>query len=314
MEYDVPVLFIVFKRHYTAIKVFERLRQIKPKKLYVAADGPRSKEEAAMCEQTRSIVKLIDWECDVHLRFRDKNLGCKYAPYDSITWFFEHEEEGVILEDDCVPDPTFFPFVSEMLQRYRNDHRVSMIAGHSEVSVPLSTSYVFSRFRACWGWATWKRAWKYMDLELVNYDYRKEVAPLMVYDQHRKAHWLTALDLIDQNKVAAWDWPWYFSQAVQSQLCIFPCKNLIANIGFGEDGTHCLGEAPAEAITSYALEFPLVHPKTMIVDWTFEKEFEKGLNMGVNLQDGDRKKRKNVFVSVAKELRRFVRRFKRRWE
>lgn len=82
-----PVLFIVFKRHYTAIKVFERLRQIKPKKLYVAADGPRSKEEAAMCEQTRSIVKLIDWECDVHLRFRDKNLGCKYAPYDSITWF-----------------------------------------------------------------------------------------------------------------------------------------------------------------------------------------------------------------------------------
>lgn len=123
---------------------------------------------------------------------------------------FKHEEEGIILEDDCVPDLTFFPFVREMLVKYRNDNRVSMIAGHSEVSIPLSTSYVFSRFRACWGWATWKRAWCNIDIELENYDYRKEVVPLMVYDQRRGAHWLTALDLIDQNKVNAWDWPWYF--------------------------------------------------------------------------------------------------------
>lgn len=229
-----------------------------------------------MCDKTRDIIKQVDWDCELHLMYRDENLGCKYGPYESISWFFKHEEEGIILEDDCVPDLTFFPFVREMLVKYRNDNRVSMIAGHSEVSIPLSTSYVFSRFRACWGWATWKRAWCNIDIELENYDYRKEVVPLMVYDQRRGAHWLTALDLIDQNKVNAWDWPWYFSQAAQSQLCIFPSKNLVANIGFGEDGTHCLGEPPAEAITSYSLSFPLVHPKTVIVNWLFEKEFERG--------------------------------------
>ena len=214
MEYDVPVLFIIFKRHYTAIKVFERIKEIKPKKLYVAADGPRDLQEKEMCDKTRDIIKQVDWNCELHLMYRDENIGCKYGPYESISWFFNHEEEGVILEDDCVPDLTFFPFVREMLVKYRNDNRISMIAGHSEVSIPLSTSYVVSRFRACWGWATWKRAWCNIDIELENYDYRKEVVPLMVYDQRRGAHWLTALDLIDQNKVNAWDWPWYFSQAI----------------------------------------------------------------------------------------------------
>jgi len=306
MEYDVPVLFIIFKRHYTAIKVFERIKEIKPKKLYVAADGPRDLQEKEMCDKTRDIIKQVDWNCELHLMYRDENIGCKYGPYESISWFFNHEEEGVILEADL----TFFPFVREMLVKYRNDNRISMIAGHSEVSIPLSTSYVFSRFRACWGWATWKRAWCNIDIELENYDYRKEVVPLMVYDQRRGAHWLTALDLIDQNKVNAWDWPWYFSQATQSQLCIFPSKNLIANIGFGEDGTHCLGEPPAEAITSYSLDFPLVHPKTVIVNWQFEKEFEKGLTMGVILEDIPVRKKKNIFVSIVKELKRFIRRLR----
>ena len=297
MEYDVPVLFIIFKRHYTAIKVFERIKEIKPKKLYVAADGPRDLQEKEMCDKTRDIIKQVDWNCELHLMYRDENIGCKYGPYESISWFFN-------------PDLTFFPFVREMLVKYRNDNRISMIAGHSEVSIPLSTSYVFSRFRACWGWATWKRAWCNIDIELENYDYRKEVVPLMVYDQRRGAHWLTALDLIDQNKVNAWDWPWYFSQATQSQLCIFPSKNLIANIGFGEDGTHCLGEPPAEAITSYSLDFPLVHPKTVIVNWQFEKEFEKGLTMGVILEDIPVRKKKNIFVSIVKELKRFIRRLR----
>lgn len=310
MKYDVPILFIIFKRYYTAIKVFERIKEVKPKKLYVAADGPRDLQEKEMCDKTRDIIKQVDWNCELHLMYRDENIGCKYGPYESISWFFNHEEEGVILEDDCVPDLTFFPFVREMLVKYRNDNRISMIAGHSEVSIPLSTSYVFSRFRACWGWATWKRAWCNIDIELENYDYRKEVVPLMVYDQRRGAHWLTALDLIDQNKVNAWDWPWYFSQATQSQLCIFPSKNLIANIGFGEDGTHCLGEPPAEAITSYSLDFPLVHPKTVIVNWQFEKEFEKGLTMGVILGDIPVRKKKNIFVSIVKELKRFIRRLR----
>lgn len=308
IEFNIPILFIIFKRDYTAIEVFKKIREIKPKKLYVAADGPRDSQEKIRCDKTRKIINQVDWECELYCMFRDENLGCKYGPYTSISWFFEHEEEGIILEDDCVPDLTFFSFAKEMLEKYRYDGRVGMIAGHSEVSIPLKTSYIFSRFKACWGWATWKRAWKYMDIELQTYDYRNEVAPLMVYDQQRVVHWHTALDLIAQDKVSAWDWPWYFSLASQSQLCIFPCKNLISNIGFGDEGTHCLGEAPIEAIVSYSLTYPLVEPKTVVVDWEFEKEFERGLTMGMVSPVVYVKKKRNIFVSIAKELRRFVRR------
>lgn len=307
MSYNVPVLFIIFKRYDTTVKVFERIREAKPKKLYVAADGPRNAGEKEMCDKTRSVISLVDWDCEVLTLFRDDNIGCKYMPYESISWFLEHEAEGVILEDDCVPDPSFFPFMEQMLERYRDDSRIGMIAGHSDVSIPLPTSYVFSRFKACWGWATWRRAWQFMDLELENYDYRKEVAPLMVYEPGRVAHWLTALDLIDQHKVNAWDWPWYFSQAAQNLLCVFPSRSLVSNIGFGEDGTHCLGEAPPEALASFPMEFPLVHPRTVIVNYEFEKEWEKGLCMGQ--QPASRKRSlpsriAKVFREAGRKIRR----------
>lgn len=310
MAYNVPILFIIFKRDYTAARVFEKIREIKPCKLYVSADGPRNESERLACDQTRALIQQVDWGCDVKVMFREKNLGCKYGPYTSISWFLEQEEEGIILEDDCVPDLSFFPFVQEMLETYRHDMRIGMIAGHSDVTIPMSTSYVFSRFKACWGWATWRRAWRFMDLELQQYDYRREVAPLMVYDQRRLPHWLTALDLIDQNKVSAWDWPWYFSLAAQSMLCIFPAKNLISNIGFGEDGTHCLGEAPEEAIVSYSLDFPLKHPETVLVNWEFEQAWERGLLMGVDPSLFLPPKKKNVWKSIRKELRRFSQRFR----
>ena len=305
MAFGVPILFIIFRRDYTAIEVFKRIREIQPAKLYVAADGPRDDQEKVRCDKTRAIIELIDWECDLHLLYRDENLGCKYGPHSSISWFFEHEEAGIILEDDCVPDITFFPFVEKMLEKYSDDDRVGMIAGHSEVSIPLKTSYVFSRFKACWGWATWRRAWKYMDIELQACDYREEIIPLMVYDQQKALHWHTALNLIAQNRVTAWDWPWYFSLAAQSQLCIFPCKNLISNIGFGDEGTHCLGEPPVEAITSYSLDFPLVEPKSVMVDWEFEKEFEKGLTMGM---PGPVPRKKNVFSRTFKKVKTMIKR------
>ena len=149
-----------------------------------------------------------------------------------------------------------------------------------------------------------------MDLELTEYDYRREVAPLMVYDQRRLPHWLTALDLIEQDKVCAWDWPWYFSLSSQSMLCVFPSKNLVSNIGFGVDGTHCLGEAPEEAVVSYSLDFPLRHPSTVLVNWEFEQAWEKGLMMGIDPAVFLPPKKKNVWKSLVKELKRFIRRLK----
>ena len=137
-----------------------------------------------------------------------------------------------------------------------------------------------------------------MDLELERLDYRNMIAPLMVYDRKRVVHWHTALDLINACKVAAWDWPWYFSLAASSQLCIFPARNLVANIGFGEDGTHCLGEAPESALVSYTLDFPLKHPSGITVDWNFEQAFELGLRMGM-----PQEKTKKRFLDIFRHKR-----------
>ena len=131
IDYPANYLIILAMKDVDLKKV---MKEIKPKKLYVAADGPRDLQEKEMCDKTRDIIKQVDWNCELHLMYRDENIGCKYGPYESISWFFNHEEEGVILEDDCVPDLTFFPFVREMLVKYRNDNRISMIAGHGYFS------------------------------------------------------------------------------------------------------------------------------------------------------------------------------------
>lgn len=280
--YNVPILFIIFKRFDTTKRVFQEIRKIRPQKLYIAADAGRSVEEQIKCDETRSIVNNIDWDCEVHVLYQDKNCGCKYGPYKAINWFFENEKEGIILEDDCLPNHSFFMFVKEMLEKYRNDNRIGMIAGHNPININLPDSYVFSRFKGCWGWATWKRSWINIDLELKNIDYANDIIPLMVYDDKKKTHWRHVLKLISQNKVAAWDWPWYFSLAAQNQLCIFPNKNLIANIGFGEEGTHCIGDAPDSALETNTLKFPLKHPLAVFPNREFEYAFEKTLNLGKN--------------------------------
>lgn len=279
--YDIPILFIIFKRYDTSIKVFQKIRNIKPKKLYIAADAGRTKEEEDKCFRTRSIVDNIDWDCDVKLLFQDKNLGCKYGPYTAINWFFQFEEEGIILEDDCLPNDSFFTYMKEMLHLYKNDNRIGMIAGHNPINIELPYSYIFSRFKGCWGWATWKRAWENIDIELTKLNYIDEIIPLMVYDKKRENHWKHALKLISNNKVAAWDWPWYFSLAAQNQLCVFPHKNLVANIGFGDEGTHCLGNPEMNTLTTYELDFPLVPPKMVAPNLDFDYAFEKDLNMGI---------------------------------
>lgn len=307
--YDTPILFIIFNRYRTTREVFEAIRAVRPRRLYIAADGPRNEQEHTKCEEARSIIAQVDWECDVKLLLHEKNLGCKYNIYTAISWFFEHETEGIILEDDCMPDASFFPFMEQMLIKYRDDQRIGMIAGHTEVDIPLETSYVFSRFSSCWGWATWRRAWQNIDLELVNYDYKKDVTPLMVYDQRRTKHWDVVLYSIENNLVNTWDWQWNYSMAAQSQLCVIPTKNLVSNIGFGPDGTHCLGEAPSEVLTRYSLTFPLVEPKTMLINWAYEQEHERKIfTMGM---EPDRPhKKKGLLSRTARHIRTFLKRFR----
>ena len=281
-----PVLFLIFNRPETTWQVFEAIRTAKPRRLYIAADGPRFEREGerTRCEEVRKIALEVDWECDVKTLFRDKNLGCKIAVSEGISWFFDHEDEGIILEDDCLPDQSFFPFCKDLLERYRNDTRIMAISGNNFQQGRKRTeySYYFSRYFHCWGWATWKRAWKFYDRELIAwpeiqkygflYDIANGYEPSVVY----WSHWLDKCysgELDD-----AWDYPWLLSCWGQSGLFVLPNINLVTNIGFGNKATHTKNINNINAnLPAYKIEFPLKHPLYIIRDMVADQYEEKAI-------------------------------------
>src|SRR6478736_1770065 len=177
--FETPILFIVFNRPDTTRVVFEAIRKVKPKKLYIAADGIRSKvkSDEENCAKVRAIVNDVDWECDVKTLFHEENLNCGKAPSTAISWLFENEEEGIILEDDCLPSTSFFLFCEELLERYRYDSRVMHIGGNNFLNgwqKDNDYSYYFSRSGHIWGWATWRRAWNKFDFDISLYSKLKD--------------------------------------------------------------------------------------------------------------------------------------------
>lgn len=277
MRYEIPVLLLFFNRKDVTLQVFDKIRQAKPTKLYLASDGARpsvAKEKEEVDDLRSALLAEIDWDCEVKTLFREENMGCRYAVASAIDWLFEHEEMGIIIEDDCVANASFFAFVQELLVRYKDDQRVGMIAGHNAMQESaLNASYCFSKYAACWGWATWRRAWQQMDLEMTwrNRDDWKHVLQNRGYQGKNYDYWMFQLRVMDRQEVSAWDWPWYFSLTIANQLCIFPKVNLITNIGFGENATHT--SFNTFSIASKELDFPLTHPAYIMPDVCFDKAF-----------------------------------------
>lgn len=279
MLYNVPILFIIFKRPEVSQQSFEQIRQIKPKKLYISSDGPREtiEGEAELVEQTRSLIlSKIDWDCELKTLFHDNNLGCGMGVFTAISWFFNKEVKGIILEEDCVANHSFFIYMEEMLERYDTDDRIGMVAGYNKIKQLCSDdSYFFSRYCSCWGWGTWKRAWNNMDINMGwrNTNYQKSIIKNTGYGRLEKRFWLKCLEAIDKKYVSAWDYQWIFSLSAQNQLCVYPKVNLIENIGFGIDATHTSFKYNDDF--SLELEFPLVHPKSVFPNESFEKALYK---------------------------------------
>ena len=240
--FNTPILFIIFNRPHTAKKVFEKIQGIKPKQLFIAADGPRKNKPAdvELCKQTRKILNDINWDCELKTFFREENVGCKKGPADAISWFFEHVEEGIILEDDCLPSDSFFPFCEELLEKYRYDTRIMHIGGTSLLpDYENPDSYYFSRLAHVWGWATWKRAWQLMDLNLTDFDELKikNILKDKVRNKYHRQDWINHFkNAKDGNDI--WDFIWQYTLFMQNGLSIVSSKNLILNIGFGEQATH----------------------------------------------------------------------------
>ena len=241
---NTPILFLIFNRPDLTSEVFKVIRNHQPQKLFIAADGPRPdiQGEARKCEETRNIISQIDWNCQTKTLFREKNLGCKNAVSSAIKWFFDHVEEGIILEDDCLPDPSFFGFCHELLEHYRHDERIMMISGDNfqRGRIRGDGSYYFSKYCHIWGWATWRRAWKHYDINMASYPSFLSTNQItnVFENSDEQRFWLECIDKIYKGEIDTWDMQWAYAIFKNSGLSIIPNANLVKNIGFDERATH----------------------------------------------------------------------------
>lgn len=281
--YNVPILFLIFSRPDTTQQVFERIRQIKPARLYVAADAAREgrPEEAERCRQTRAIIEEIDWPCELKTLYREKNLGCKTAVAEAITWFFEQEEYGVILEDDCLPDLSFFPFCEELLIRYKDDERIGHIGGNNFFPgiVKDGLSYDFCSFSLIWGWASWRRVWKNYRVDFPYWNESQADKPMRksLFKSLRDEIYFSSFisdALKGENRINTWDVQYLFTLRAQNQLSVFPTVNMVTNIGLeSPDATHTAGSRKNKSayIESAAIPFPLNHPSYILPNYKIDK-------------------------------------------
>ncbi|MBE0626761.1 MAG: hypothetical protein IH606_18335 [Burkholderiales bacterium] len=267
------VLFLVFNRPQVTAQVFNAIRQAKPPRLYVAADGPRANRpgEAGQCDEVRRIASSVDWPCEVKTLFRDQNLGCKAGVSTAISWFFENESEGIIVEDDCLPSLSFFWFCESLLERYRDDARIWQICGSAFVAESIAlereASYIFSKYGPIWGWASWRRAWAHYDVKMVKWPHMKEALWLnSAYDDaNEREEKLIVGEKLYRNEINTWDFQWGFVKNYQSALSIVPTRNLVSNIGFGTDATHTKsGKAPV--LNRSEIILPIQHPEFILAD------------------------------------------------
>lgn len=270
-----PVLFLVFNRPERTRQVFAAIREARPARLFVAADGPRSERpgERQCCDQVRQIATAVDWPCEVQTLFRAQNLGCGRAVSEAISWFYQHVPEGIVLEDDCCPDPSFFEFCTAMLERYRADQRVFKIAGTN----PLGrwpgfdeSSYIFSSYGYSWGWASWRDRWQVFDLSLADWPAFERSSHARFYPfsrQRNQGFQATHAGLID-----TWDYQWHFAISRSHGLVVVPVLNLVRNIGFDAEATHT-----RNALSLYArnpvgrLAAPYRAPLFMLPDRPYEQ-------------------------------------------
>lgn len=291
-SFDVPILLLVFNRPDLTKIVFEKIKLIQPKKLYVAADGPRIDKinENKICDEVKNIVTNVTWDCQLITLFRQDNLGCGHAVSDAINWFFEHEEFGIILEDDCNPNVSFFKFQQELLEKYRHDDSVGLIAGTNllpELTKDFKESYFFSKYPHIWGWGSWRRVW-------IKYDFKfNGLNDFLISNQflrlssNERNFWRKNFNDVYSGKVNTWDAQVSYLFFKNEFKAIFPVKNLIENIGFREDATHTKENLKFYDSQIEELTFPLLHPNSTRVNLDL---------------DEIRRKREYFYISIWKRI------------
>lgn len=288
---EVAVVLIVFNRPEPTKRVFDVIRSVRPKRLFVLADGPRSDrpDDIELCQRVMEICLKVDWECQVDSRFSHVNLGCRRSVVEGLSWVFGQVERAIILEDDCLPAPVFFPFCEELLDRYQNDPEVGMISGDNflEGKWKIEDSYYFSRFCHIWGWATWRRAWTKMDLTMGDWPTLRETHWLKTITGAgpQNHYWKTMMDdsFAGSPGLNTWDVTWQYTHWKNGMRSIIPAANLVKNIGFDGQGTHTgAGDHRAEMSVG-KLTFPLRHPNQTDFHHKADEWSEKRLYYGSTL-------------------------------
>jgi FkbM family methyltransferase len=264
---NTAVVFIIFRRPEATRRVWERIRAARPRQLFVIADGGRNADEWRKCNAARELVAEVDWPCAVHRNYADINLGCRERVFSGLDWVFAQVEEAIILEDDCLPDPTFFRFCEELLARYRDDARVMTIGGHNFQQGRRygSTSYYFTAYAYIWGWATWRRAWRLCDKQMSGWPAFMSTGRIGHYfpTPEERSHWTAILDRAYHGEWA-WGHRWWFTQLAHAACGICPQVNLVENIGFGDDSTHTgITSAGVLPLKAQAISLPLRHAEVV---------------------------------------------------
>lgn len=275
--YPIPILLLVFNRPELTRRTFSAIKAARPRKLYIAADGPRSGVDADQrnCMEVRAIVDQIDWPCQVRTLFREANQGCRNAVSSAIDWFFDDVEYGVILEDDCLPTGEFFSFCEALLEYYKEDRRIMQIAGVNlcEAEFREDESYTFSKYTPIWGWATWRRAWKHYDVnmeQLAHFKRERSFKKAFPGWEQRLSR-STLYELVRQGKIDTWDYQWNFAVVANEGISVIPVNSLVKNIGFGGGATHTKSALTAvKSRNSKQRIFPLQHPKKIAVNREYD--------------------------------------------
>jgi len=269
-SFKTPILLLIFNRPDITHRVFSAIREVRPTQLYVAADGPRSEYagDKERCNNTRNILEKVDWDCEVKTLFREENLGCRLAVSRAIDWFFEAETEGIIMEDDCLPNQSFFWFCQELLKYFRDDTRIMHIGGTNFQfgNYPTNDSYYFSRYAHVWGWASWRRAWKFYDekMEQFSVENYNEISLHCNDNQSFTNYWYKVFQQTSNGEINTWDYQWTFACWNQKGLSVVPSVNLVSNLGFSADSTHTYKPSPLANMFTETINLPLKHPNQVL--------------------------------------------------
>lgn len=277
MRIDTPVVFIIFNRPDCTARVFEQIRSAEPGKLHIVADGARINVigEQEKVNRCRDIVSQITWDCEVIRHYSEINLGCRDRIHSGLNAVFDREEKAIILEDDCLPDRTFFSFCAELLERFKDESQIMHIGGNNFIGADYSQpySYHFSRYTHVWGWATWKRAWNCMDLHMRKWPKKKKAVTSVCSFKKERRYWAKRFDnqYSVPEQINAWDYSWMYSCWLHKGIAIYPSVNLVQNIGFGDAATHTSEGQLSLSIPSQSMH-SILHPQKIIINTSADKE------------------------------------------